>query len=597
MSTTMPRWDQEAIFPSLDSAEFEKAFQGAIAQVDQVAQLFDEKDVTAGPSLPANEATRSDVEAVLSAFNEAAIQLQKVGAYLNGFISVDARDQAAQSKRSEMVPATTKFSKLTTRLQSYAARLPLADLESLSDRLRDYRFVLGKMAKLAEHQMAGGEEDLAADLSDIGSSAWARLYSNYTSTIEVSGDFGRGPETLPMSALRNLAFDPSQQVRAKALQGELAAWKEHELTLSAAMNAIKGETCVLSKRRGWDSVLSESVFQAHIDHQALGAMLNAARASFPKFREYLRAKAKMLGHSGGLPWYDLFAPVAEDGKSWDYFEAERFVEAQFRRYSSKMGDFARRTFDERWIDAPPMPGKRDGAFCMGVERDISRILMNFKPSYRSVATLAHELGHAYHNLCLSVREPLLKSTPMTLAETASIFCETIVKQGALSEANDREKLEILEASIMGSTQVVVDITSRFLFEKGTIEGRVDRELSATELCELMAQAQRDTYGDGLDLDHLHPYMWAAKPHYYAWRSYYNFPYMFGLLFGLGLYAQYEADPEKFKAGYDDLLSSTGMGDASELAQRFGIDIRSEGFWTSSLNVIGEEIDEFVRLAN
>ncbi|HXH59945.1 MAG TPA: M3 family metallopeptidase, partial [Fimbriimonadaceae bacterium] len=267
------------------------------------------------------------------------------------------------------------------------------------------------------------------------------------------------------------------------------------------------------------------------------------------------------------------------------------VEEGFRAYSDKMGDLAARAYAENWVDVPPHAGKRDGAFCMGSRYDESRILMNFKESFGSVATLAHELGHAYHNLCLKDRTAMQSGTPMTLAETASIFCETVIKRRAIAATSGQERLAILEASIMGACQTVVDITSRFIFEKTVFEKRPARELSAAEFCSVMEGAQKETYGDGLSS--YHPYMWAVKPHYYSGRHFYNYPYMFGLLFSLGLYAVYESSPDGFHDRYDDLLSSTGMFDAAELASRFGIDIRSESFWAGSLSVIEKDIDLFV----
>jgi oligoendopeptidase F len=262
-----------------------------------------------------------------------------------------------------------------------------------------------------------------------------------------------------------------------------------------------------------------------------------------------------------------------------------------------MRDFAARAFRERWIDAEPRPGKRDGAFCMRLRADESRILSNYEPSFKSVSTLAHELGHAYHNTHLARQPELNRSTPMTLAETASIFCETIVRKAAMASASPAEQVEILEGALMNSGQVVVDITSRFLFEQAVFEGRAARELSVDELCALMRDAQLDTYGDGLDPAALHPFMWAAKPHYYsAGNSFYNYPYMFGLLFGLGLYARYQSDPAGFKAGYDDLLASTGLADAATLARRMEVDIRSIDFWRASLGTIRADVDRFEALA-
>jgi oligoendopeptidase F len=238
----------------------------------------------------------------------------------------------------------------------------------------------------------------------------------------------------------------------------------------------------------------------------------------------------------------------------------------------------------------------DGAYCSHLKGEESRVLLNYKPSFDSVSTFAHEMGHAYHNLCLSSRTAIQRATPMTLAETASIFCETVVRKAVQRKGTDAERGEAVQGALQGSTQVVVDITSRFLFEKSVFERRQHRELSSRELCEIMLESQRETYGDGLDDALMHPYMWAVKSHYYG-RSFYNFPYMFGLLFGLGLYAIYEQDPERFKGRYDDLLSSTGMADAATLAAQFDIDIRSEDFWEGSLDRIREDVDLFERLIN
>jgi oligoendopeptidase F len=261
-----------------------------------------------------------------------------------------------------------------------------------------------------------------------------------------------------------------------------------------------------------------------------------------------------------------------------------------------MGDFAGRAFREQWIDAEPRNGKRDGAYCMPIRRDESRVFTNYKPSYGGVSTLAHELGHAYHNMIRSERTTLQKTTPMALAETASIFCETIIRHAAMQTASPQDQITILAESIQDSCQVVVDISSRFIFESRLFDKRRERELTIDELCALMLDAQKETYGDGLDQTKLHPYMWAVKPHYYrVGLSFYNFPYMFGLLFGLGLYAQYRQDPEAFQRNYDDLLSSTGMDDAATLAARFGIDIRTPAFWRSSLDIIRADIAEFERL--
>ncbi|MDQ3226627.1 MAG: M3 family metallopeptidase, partial [Chloroflexota bacterium] len=257
---------------------------------------------------------------------------------------------------------------------------------------------------------------------------------------------------------------------------------------------------------------------------------------------------------------------------------------------------AGRAFSENWIDAGPRPGKVDGAYCMWLKDDESRILANYSPGYDSVTTLAHELGHAYHNLNEAGLTPLQRRTPMILAETASTFCETVVKEAALVDADAGERLYILEQSLQGACQVVVDILSRFDFERSLFAARREREVSVSELNRLMLDAQDGTYADGLAKDERHPYMWAVKGHYYSpGLSFYNFPYLFGLLFGLGLYATYQREPELFPDRYDALLGSTGLSSAADLAARFDIDLRSRAFWSASLDVIRADIDRFEKL--
>jgi oligoendopeptidase F len=322
-------------------------------------------------------------------------------------------------------------------------------------------------------------------------------------------------------------------------------------------------------------------------------------ASFPAFRRYLRTKARLLGHGDkGLPWWDLFAPVGDaetNAVTWE--QAVDHVERAFASYSPNLAALARRAFAERWVDAEAHDGKRGGAFCMPVRGDERRVLLNFSGTFDGVSTLAHELGHAYHNTNLADRTPLQRQTPMALAETASIFCETILVQAGLaaSEGNPAARLALLDTDLTGAAQVVIDIHSRFLFEKRVFETRADHTLSVSELNDFMTDAQLATYGEGLDPDALHPYMWAVKPHYYG-MAYYNWPYTFGLLFGIGLYASYLAEPDRFRLGYDDLLSATGLGNAAELAARFGIDIRDEAFWTASLDVLRGRIDDYDAVA-
>jgi len=589
----LPRWDMSVVYPSLDSPEFERDFRSFVRAIDELEGLFENAriDRTDQP-LDVNTAV-AIFEAVIPQYNALMEFGHTIEAYIYSFIATDSRDEYAQMRMSEMEREEVRLAKLSTRLTAWAGSQDVEALIERSEMARQHAYWLRRAKVYAEHMMSPAEESLATEMSLTGSNAWSKFYGNLSSQIMVELELKGERQTLPMSMVRNLAVDPDRSVRAAAYHAELQAWERHAMPIASALNSIKGETNLLTRRRKWRDPLEAPLFRNAIDEAVLDAMMTAAHESFPHFRRYLHAKARALGIER-CAWYDLFAPVGKDAKRWEYDEAKQFIIEQFATYSQKMSDFARRAFEENWIDAPPMPGKRDGAFCMRLRKDESRILTNYKPSFNGLSTLAHELGHAYHNLCLANRTYLQRFTPMTLAETASIFCETIVRNAALQNATPEEQIAILEASLQGNCQVVVDITSRFLFEKAVFERRNERELSVSELCALMREAQEQTYGDGLDPQSLHPYMWCAKPHYYG-SAFYNYPYMFGLLFGLGLYALYLDDPDGFRARYDDLLSSTGMADAPTLAEQFGFDIRKPDFWRNSLEVIRQDVERFEAL--
>ncbi|MEM9034934.1 MAG: M3 family oligoendopeptidase [Actinomycetota bacterium] len=588
----LPRWDVSEYFPSVDDRSFAEAEERFGAELRRLGELYDRHGVR-GSSEPDDPA--GAVEEIVAATNEVLARLQLLRSYLNAFVSTDASDAVAQAAMSRLQRASVDLTTLTTRFDAWVAGLDVDALVAQSEAAASHEWPLRKGRERAERQMSESEEELAALLSVTGSTAWARLYGDVSSAIRTEVALPDGSETLPIFAVRGLATDPDTAVRRAAYEAELTAWEANAVPIAAALNAIKGEQQELALRRGWPSILEAQRFGQAVDEATLDALQSAMVASFPDFRRYLRTKSRLLGHDGGLPWSDLFAPVGTSAEvEWD--GAVAAVEEAFGTYSNDLRGLAERAVGERWIDVAPRAGKRGGAFCMSMGDGSSRVLLNWNGSADGVMTLAHELGHAYHNTTLGHRTPMQRATPSSLAETASIFCETLMVEHGLASLDGDERLALLDTDLVGSCQVIVDIHSRFLFESAVFDRRRRSTLSSEELCGLMADAQDATYGDGLHSELRHPWMWAAKPHYYS-SVFYNWPYAFGLLFGIGLYASYVEDADRFRAAYDDLLSSTGLAPAGDLADRFGIDVRDERFWSAGLDVVRSRIDDFVSLAD
>jgi oligoendopeptidase F len=594
-ATTLPRWDMTPVYPGLDSPAFVAGFAAVSAAVATLGAEFDAEGIDPQPQVALDDATVARAAHIIQRVNVVFSEAYTLGAYIRSFIATDSRDTLAQARLSEMEQVSLALANLETRFTGWIGSLDVEELIARSPVAADHAHALRDAWISATHLMSPTEEHLAAEMNLTGGGAWGKFYESYTSQIMVPVELNGTTQDLPMSAVRNLALEEDRAVRQAGFLAELAAWERHALPLAAALNSIKGHVNALTRRRGWETPLDQSLFAASIDRATLDAMLTAGYESFPDFRHYLHLKAQALGVER-MAFFDLFAPVGGSERPWAFADAAAFIVAQFGAFSPRLSQFADRAFREQWIDAGPRVGKRGGAFCMWLRNDESRIMANFMPSYDGMSTLAHELGHGYHNMNLATRTILQRRTPMTLAETASIFCETLIRDAALKDATAPEQMQIIEAFIQNACQIVLDITSRFLFEQRVFERRRERELSISELCEIMRQAQIETYGDGLDQAHLHPYMWAAKGHYYSTgRSFYNYPYMFGLLFGLGLYVRYQQDPDEFRRSYDVLLASTGLADAATLAARFGIDLRAPDFWRASLDVVRADIARFATL--
>ena len=507
--------------------------------------------------------------------------------------AVNTRDSEAGSNLGRVMAVISGFAAPQAAFESWASQLP--DLMGLIDAdpvLREYRFLFANMSQSSRYLLPGRGEEIMAKMSLSGGNAWSDMHSYLTSTVPVSY---RGTTT-NLSAIRNLAYDPDPQVRKDAFEAEIACYDRIRDAVAFAMNSIKLETISDCQLRGYESPLARTLKHSYMEKATLDAMLEAMDEYSPKFWQYLKAKGKALGHENGLPWYDLFAPMGESTAKFTAQTARDYLVEQFSGFDSELADMVARAFDEAWIDFYPRDGKQGGAFCAGVPcLGESRILTNFDGMFTDVVTLAHELGHAFHNQCCDNHRILNRDYSMPLAETASTFNECVVMASAIAKATDsKEKLALIESQLQDATQIICDIYSRFRFERMVFENREANFMDADTLCGFMTEAQKQSYGDGLDHSCLHPYMWVCKGHYYG-PTFYNFPYAFGGLFARGLYAQYEKEGAAFVPKYKKLLHTTTIATAEETAAVAGIDLTDKDFWRSALQTIADQIDLFCQI--
>ena len=471
------------------------------------------------------------------------------------------------------------------------------ELESLiekSEKLKANAFILREAAEMMQHMVPEDMEKWLLRMSLNGGDAFSklrdRLMGNHT--VELNG------ESLPLPAVRGMAYDADPAVRKAAYEAELESYKKVETSMAYCLGCIKGEAITMCELKNYPDNLTQQLSESRMDHETLNAMWTAIREALPSFRKYLRRKAELLGHKNGLPFYDLFAPMGESSQKYTADEAHKLLVDVFTEVSPEMGAFIDHAFENRWIDMFPREGKSGGAFCWGLHhKQLSRVLTNFVGSFSDVSTLAHELGHAWHNRCMESMPILMADPPMPLAETASIFNETLLSHVVKKNADETTRFSLLESSLMEATQTIVDIYSRFLFESAVFEARKTHIPTADELNQMMLDAQEQAYGDGLDPEVRHPGMWLCKGHYYSvGLHFYNFPYAFGHLFGLGVFAKYLEEGAAFLPKYNALLASCGSDTLPNVAASVGIDVRSVDYWRGALKVLSAEVDEFIRLS-
>ncbi len=581
-------WDLDRIYTSFECDEF----KNDISRMEETVKKLDL--LTKEVSQPPRDSECAEIIATMEMLNSV---VGRIFLYTSLNLSDNSNDPANMNAHSMVARKYASVNPIMKKAQKLLAAADYSDKASKYAKLfEEYSFMLDNLKKKSRHYLSDDAEDMFSLMDVTSGSAWSTMASSLTSSLAV--DYNG--EKITLSQVRNLAYSPDKNVRKAAYEAELAAYPKIEQPMAFAINNIKIQATQMAKKRGYSSALDATLDGQNMTKETLDAMLGEMKKYLPHFHRYLKAKAKYLGYEGSLPWYDLFAPVGSFDAEFTPESAGEYLTDAFKSFSDDMYNMMKSAFENRWIDFYPRDGKSGGAFCSCADcLGESRILTNFDGSFSAVGTLAHELGHAFHNLVLRESEPLnRRGFPMPLAETASTFNETYLLNHALKNATDEERLYLLQSYLSDTTQIMCDIYSRYTFESKVFELCQSGFVSADKLCRTMLDAQKEAYGDGLDNDILHPYMWVCKSHYYsAGRSFYNFPYAFGGLLSTGLYAVYEQDKAAFEEKYKSFLRATTVMTIEDAVSLVGYDVTRPDFWRQGLETYKKLIDEFCELCD
>ncbi|NEW63508.1 M3 family oligoendopeptidase [Granulicatella sp. zg-ZJ] len=574
-------WSLKELYESYDAPEYKQ-------DLEKLESLYQSLgDLTLVDNL-------ETIKQVISYLEETNILGSKLYAYSSLQLAVNTTDTVSLQANSKVQKLFSKYAKVHAKINKFLGSIE-TDI-SADAHLSQYAFLFEQAKKEYKHLLSDDVEEVISTMNLSAGNSWSQLQEFLTSTVETEFD----GKSVTLSEIRNLAYDESQDVRKRAYEAELEMYRTIKEPVAFALNNIKSQVNDITKLRGYDSPLDATLQASWMSKETLDALLEAIKDSLPAFRRYLKHKATLLGHTNGLPFYDLFAPIGKGAsRTFTVEESKEYLMKHFSKFSKDLADMVEEFYDNHYIDMFPRKGKVGGAFCYNLPFiKQSRVMMNFDGSLNNVVTMAHELGHAYHGLHMQEHLPLSWEYSMPVAETASTFNEALIMRSVIAEASDEEKASLIESELQDTTQIIVDIYSRYLFESAVFEQRKEKFMFSKDLEDIMLNAQKEAYGDGLDENAMHPYMWLCKGHYYsAGLSFYNFPYAFGGLFSKGLYAMYLEQPEGFVEKYQAMLYATTVTTAEDTAKTMGVDLTKKEFWAKALGQVEEKIDEFIRLTS
>lgn len=591
-------WDLDSIFEGgSHSGALAARLEELSQQIKNYQKAIEAWDVT--------QTTPEVIATILQKEEICSNGFSQCGSFIGALLSSDVNDQKAKLLMGELSAKSPIFQSAHTLFAKKLTEISETDWNTMttSETLRDVAFRLNEMRRDGLELLSEAEENIIHTLALDGLSAWSEHYDTIVATIAIPFTDKNGNEqTLSAGqAFNKMTGDPDASVRAILFAAWEKAWSEKAPLLADTLNHLDGFRISTQRLHGVEDFLKEPLEYNRLSRKTLDTMWQTIAKNKQPIMDFLTRKAQLFGKEK-MEWQDQDAPIIlgdMQERTYSFDEAAEFIIKHFKDFSPKMANFAQSAFEKSWIEAEDRPGKRPGGYCTELpETKESRIFMTYSNSVNEVATLAHELGHAFHSSVMWDLPSVNQEYAMNVAETASTFAELIVADATLKEAQTpEEKINLLDTKMQNAIAMFMNIHARFIFETNFYTARQKGLVSEEQITNLMLEAQKESYLD--QLGSYHPHFWAAKLHFFIDDvPFYNFPYTFGYLFSMGIYA-YAADKgTSFEDDYIALLRDTASMTTEELAQKhLQVDLTKPDFWQAGIDRVLEDVHEFMELTN
>ncbi|WP_281738149.1 M3 family oligoendopeptidase [Enterococcus dispar] len=592
-------WDLDSIFPGGSQSK------ELTARMELLAEQLKEYQTKVKNLAVKDDTAAESLTNLLNLREKIANGFSQCSSFLNALMSADVTDVDAKIRYSKLTTLSPIFQLSETILAKKFTEIDDENWMKLleNDALKTVAFRLSEIRRDGNELLSEEAENIINTLSLDGLNAWSQHYDTLVATIEIpfTDENGNLQQLSAGQAFNKMMGDPNSEVRATLFAAWEKVWSEKAELFGDTLNHLDGFRLSTYKLHGVTDYLKQPLEYNRMSKATLDAMWSTIQKNKQPIVDFLTRKAQLFGKEK-MEWQDQDAPIILDDmkeRTFTYDEAAAFILENFRKFSPKMADFAQMAFEKSWIEAENRPGKRPGGYCTELpETQESRIFMTYSNSINEVATLAHELGHAFHSSVLWDIPRLNQDYAMNVAETASTFAELIVADATLKGATSKaEKINLLDAKMQNAIAMFMNIHARFIFENDFYTARQQGLVAPEEITEMMVGAQKEAYADGLAT--YHPHFWAAKLHFFIDDvPFYNFPYTFGYLFSMGIYAQAMKSDGNFEDQYIALLRDTAAMTTEELAQKhLNVDLTKPDFWQAGIDMVLHDIADFIELTN